>query len=706
MPRWTAKELNGFQAAAQSLKLYRRAELPGTEADRGLIDALYVDPLPQDHVLQTVLKANTTFLIGRKGTGKSTVFQRVQRDILAVNSATSAYVDIKTLFESSQIDQGLLERLAEEHRGVSHDAIQRLLLYKSFLKMVIDEIKSELRKRAESSLWERVKATFSGGLDELFSDLDELMRCADEERFTSVLAARTTKVAEKRTSKEESRQSDEAALSIGNDASFGLKAGDAAADERTQSRESEYADVMMRMFSIKEFLSELKRLLEKLGIRHLYILVDDFSELPEDAMHLIVDALLAPLNNWSDEFVKFKVAAYPGRVYYGAIDKTKIDEVFLDLYRLYGSEDVATMEEKAADFTRRLVERRLNHYARCGLDTFLDRARDDVWRQLFFATTSNPRILGYLLHYLYETQLIYDRPITTTAIRDAAKKYYEDKIETYFAMNQFLHEAFEERSSIFGLKELLESIVGRAKELRTHKSAVMDKIQGQPPTSHFHVLVPFDGMLLTLELNFFLTKYYEMSDRDGRKVSVYALNYGLCQKYTIAFGRPEGQREFRLYFVERVFDYTPLLQQYLEKNQEIVCDRCGEKFGLDKLEALRMYRMRCPACGEGTCRLINLSRKYETLLRSVEKEKLLPATELGILHTLHTEGDAMFAADIAAELDCSYQLVGRRGRNLSERGLVRRAENESGRRTFEINPAAEETYFVNLDETARLDVPE
>jgi hypothetical protein len=168
-------------------------------------------------------------------------------------------------------------------------------------------------------------------------------------------------------------------------------------------------------------------------------------------------------------------------------------------------------------------------------------------------------------------------------------------------MNRFLHEVFEERSSIFGLKELLENVVARAKELRGHTSAVMEKISGQPPTSHFHILVPFEGLLLTLELNFFLTKYYEMSDRDGRKVSVFALNYGLRQKYAIEFGRPEGQREFRLYFVERIFDDTPMFQYYLEKNQEIVCDRCNQKHGLDKLEALRLYGMSCPSCHEGTC---------------------------------------------------------------------------------------------------------
>jgi DNA-binding MarR family transcriptional regulator len=93
-------------------------------------------------------------------------------------------------------------------------------------------------------------------------------------------------------------------------------------------------------------------------------------------------------------------------------------------------------------------------------------------------------------------------------------------------------------------------------------------------------------------------------------------------------------------------------------------------------------------------------------LRSVDKETLLPGAELGILHTLHSEGKAMFAADIAVELDCSYQLIGRRGRNLSERGLVKRDENDAGRRTFEISPNAEETYFKNLEDTARLDLPE
>jgi hypothetical protein len=166
---------------------------------------------------------------------------------------------------------------------------------------------------------------------------------------------------------------------------------------------------------------------------------------------------------------------------------------------------------------------------------------------------SNPRNLGHILYNLYESHLVYDKPIGTRAIRDASRKYYEEKIEPFFGIQKFRQEAFAERASVFSLKELLERIVLKSRELRSYRdSSVMRNIAGRPPTSHFHVLTEFDSLLSTLELNFFLTKYFEMKDRDGRKVSVFALNFGLCEKHSIEFGRPAGKREYRLYFVERI----------------------------------------------------------------------------------------------------------------------------------------------------------
>jgi DNA-binding MarR family transcriptional regulator len=221
----------------------------------------------------------------------------------------------------------------------------------------------------------------------------------------------------------------------------------------------------------------------------------------------------------------------------------------------------------------------------------------------------------------------------------------------------------------------------------------MRDLGGRPPTSHFHVVTELDGLLATLELNFFVTKYFTLKDRDGRPVTVFALNYGLCQKETIEFGRPAGKREYRLYYVERPFDYTPILQHYMKVNQEIACAACGATFGPEMLQALSLYDMKCPSCPSGRCSVTNLSKKYEATLREVDEQTLLPAIDLGIIHTLGTEREPPFAAQVAGELDVSYQMVGKRAVMLADRGLVNRPKNDAGRRVFSITKTARDIYM-------------
>ena len=126
-----------FLQAVETLKFYRRAELLDDEG-QSIIKDLYVDPLPDNHVLHTVLRPNTTFLIGRKGTGKSTIFQRAQESLNSERNAIWAYIDIKTLYESSTsaiigeiprdtpstLSQGVLAR-ADVTRGVWDSHIGR-----------------------------------------------------------------------------------------------------------------------------------------------------------------------------------------------------------------------------------------------------------------------------------------------------------------------------------------------------------------------------------------------------------------------------------------------------------------------------------------------------------------------------------------------------------------------------------------------------
>jgi hypothetical protein len=701
------RDLSGFHDAAESLKLFRRADLSDPEHNTPLIDELYIDPLPQNAVLSKMLRPSTTFVIGRKGTGKSTVFQRLQSELRRSGHQTSAYVDIKTVYESSQVDPAMLERLEREQDALPREALEKLLLYKQFLQAVILEIKGELRKRVEASLWERVKATVTGGISSLFESLDTILEEADEQRFTSAIGVRRPTVQTKTSTTDETSSKASGSLSLS--ATPSISVGGELAEKviRTSDRDQSFSDALLRTFNIKTLIVRLKEVLEGLGIRHLYVLVDDFSELPEEAMHVVVDVLLAPLNNWSDEFIKFKVAGYPGRIYYGQIDKTKIEEIYLDVYKLYGGSDVSRMEENAIDFTRRLTDSRMTYFTGKQATAFFDGDEEEVWRQLFYASMANPRTLGWILSFIYESHLIHGRGIGVRSIQEAAERYYEEKVDSYFQLGKFLHDSFGERASIFSLKELLEALVVRARDLRHHSSDLIRKIPGRHPTSHFHIPLSYEKVFSTLELNFFLTKYYEMTDRSARKVSVFALNYGLCSKYDIRFGRPLGEREFRLYFVERFFDYSAIVTAYLSKNQQIVCENpnCRKKFSYEQLEAIQLFGMLCPQCRKGTVKVTNLSQKYAEELRAVEQDVLLPPTELGILQTLHIEKEPLRPMAIAGELDCSWQLISWRGKKLAERGLIDRLEDGQGHRLFEITETAKAAYFSDTS-AGKLDVGE
>jgi len=705
MPIWTKKQIRGFHNAAESLKLYRRADLQNEDDGSSLIDEIYVDPLPENQVINTIIKPNTTFLVGRKGTGKSTIFQKLQSELRKSKSKTSAYIDIKTVFESSQFDPALILKLQQYSHSLPQETLEKLLLYKAFIKQIIKDIRLELSKRVNSNLWTKAKELFTGNIDDLFIDFDKLVLELEDDHFINVLGIKITQTGTTKNDANSISSKDSSSLKIAEkpEASFAYE--QSINKNHSTNNEIKYEDILLKTFNIKDFIIKIKELLQKLGIRNLYILIDDFSELPEEAMKVVVDVLLSPLNNWSDEFIKFKIAAYPGRIYYGNIDRTKIDEIYLDIYKLYGSNNLPKMEASAIDFTKRLVDKRIKNFCKCTSESFFDNHDSDLWKNLFYATMANPRNLGYLLHFINESHIIHQKTVGNKAIRDAAERYYTEKIEPYLSVAKFLHATFNEKSSTYSLKELLESIVTKAKSLRNHDSAMLRKIAGSPYTSHFHVLVKYESLFSTLELNFFLTKYYEMTDRLGKKVAVYALNYGLCSKYTIRFGRPNPAEDvaFRLYYIERFFDYTPLINDYLTKNQEIICTTCETRYSFDQLEAIRFYNMKCPNCQNGTIKVANLSLKYQKELEEVDQDILLPPVELGILQTLYSEGKPLRPSAIAGELDCSYQLIGKRGKILYDKSLVEREQDDTGKRIFTIRDEAVDRYF---DNETRLDVPD
>ena len=316
-----------------------------------------------------------------------------------------------------------------------------------------------------------------------------------------------------------------------------------------------------------------------------------------------------------------------------------------------------------------------------------------------------PRILGHVLNYCYVNSILYDQKITKRVIEDSAQKYYENQIKYYFEKTNYLKEAHDEKLDRFTQQQLVKTIVEKAKNLKTilknEKSELFKDLPANKiPTSHFFVNKEMEKFLNTLELNYFVNKYYEQSDRDGKVSSVYALNYGLCMEQNILFGRPKGDSKYRKYYISRYFNNNELIENFLKEQKTFICSNCSKEYDYSTLPILQGTGMMCyDGCTKkGVVKEVNKFDSLE-LLKGIQSQDLLPEVELNILYTLkNNENTPMYASLIAKELDNSYQLVYRRADKLCELGLATKLEeiiNGSNKKVYKLTNKAYELYFKN-----------
>ena len=329
-------DMEKFSRIAESLRQYRRAELKDFETEIGAkpIDELYVDALPGDAVLKSVLSSNTTFLLGRKGTGKSTVFAKAQSILREKKDIVSIYIDVKTVCDV--LDTGDKIGSAQETDGISKAAYRAHLLRKSMLGRIISELLREINENCENltffDRWRGLKKQY----DELIDSLNDLRSRVQDARLESheipVLQkiSRQIKVKKQEEQSSSSNGAAKAKANLGLDnASVGGEVNSSYSDfDKTLDDTeiyNEYSDVVLKSFPFSEIIDEIQTLNKEAGLLRTVVFFDDFSELNFIDQRLFVDVVLSPLNNSSNEAVKLKIAGYPGRVYFGKIDPGKAE---------------------------------------------------------------------------------------------------------------------------------------------------------------------------------------------------------------------------------------------------------------------------------------------------------------------------------------------------------------------------------------------
>lgn len=707
-------DVEKFAKVAESLRQYRRAELKDFESEIGSkpVDQLYVDPLPGNAILNSVLSSNTTFLLGRKGTGKSTVFAKAQSVLRERKNIISIYIDVKALYDVIGAAEFPDEDLTA--LGISQIAHRSHILRKTILGHIIAGLLKEITKASDGlSLLDRWL-----GAKKQYAELMENLAKIGTNVKTAKLESHEIPILQKITSQLRTKHQTENSVTSSTKGNVGGKITPKAIEVGANAEASrgdfdktledneiynEYSDVIFKAFPFAEILQDIQTLLTEADLTRLVVFFDDFSELNFLDQRLFVDVVLSPLNNSSNEAVKLKVAGYPGRIYYGRIDPGKADTLALDFADLYESSEVQEMEKSAADYATRLLSTRFNAFG-IELKDYFDVSPsvplEDYMALMFRASFNVPRIMGHLLHQSYLDRVAKSQKITLASLRLATKKYYENTVLKYFdRLNRFALEPFEQKLDRHNQRQLLEHLIAEARTVR--KKIVDGTVGGKyfeglsnPPVSHFTVKPELESVLASLESNFFLTRYKTTRDKEGEGAIVYSFFMGLTESERMSWGYPEG-RHYRNYFVQRCFEYTRAAYEYLASSQTIKCGSCGHCFPMDTKASLELYKWKCPECREGVCSVVKLADDFRAEVERLNKEIMLEAIELDIVTTLNDDGGEMRAGEIAALIDATHQLVGRRTSKLQDMGLVQKVRDaEDGKMRSILTERCEKTYFA------------
>ena len=257
-----------FARIAESLRQYRRAELTDFQENidgSSPIDVLYVDPLPSNAVLKTVMQNNTTFLVGRKGTGKSTIFAKAQFELRKRTDVVSIYIDVKSLHEVLTISDAV-SQITQSNEEISTEIYQAHRLRKSFLATVISELISELNKAYEKQSYiERWKTKGRKYVDVL-KELQELAEKVKHGELTDeeipILKVISSKINKSQLDKKSTKLSANAKATVSAISSLNLSGGIERFDESIAENDlyQSYADIVLRSFPFQEILEKIKEL--------------------------------------------------------------------------------------------------------------------------------------------------------------------------------------------------------------------------------------------------------------------------------------------------------------------------------------------------------------------------------------------------------------------------------------------------------------
>lgn len=672
--------IQGFKVMSESLRLYHRItnEKYGDSIGNNdnLLEKVYVDILPNNGILEKVMERNTTFLIGQRGTGKSTIIARAQYEIAKKQKDLSIYINAKNIYKSCQMDTPIIGLQDENY--FSQEELFRIVLIKKSIEDLCKNMLEELKREKKNILQILTGNNKMRQIESLIAEVQNLLESEDLKRIDKII------------SKSENFENKDKIVGEIKTSLKSIEANVSGSSEIGMSESTQFT--LARHMNFSKIIYKFLEVLDVSKRKGIYIFIDDYSELNLAERTVFMNEIIAPLYHLGVDKVFLKIACYPNRISPINLDTQKYSVVSIDYYDIYGADNsISATEKQAKEYVERLLINSCKVFCNCEPKEFFDTSNvemEEYYLTLHRMCMNVPRVLGHLLNTCYLKRIVNGKLINMSTLQEASVKYFHEHIEQ--EMENKLKSTDIDREvkvNIFVQKKLINAILELAKANRTALPKTSNSYFNsykEVPTSHFRTNKDNDIYFEDLAFYGYVHKVNEIADK-GKKInnknvntSVYAIDYGACLDEKILYGKPvECDTK---YFQQRAFLYDECILKVLKDNKKIVCNNpeCRAEYPIEKIEIFREFGMRCQRCQPGICEI-----QYDfDLLQVADKtyeDAIWTEQEIDILYALYRlENDEIqmfYANQIAGEIDLSSWIIAARCRELSRASYVIRDEN-------------------------------
>lgn len=613
----------------------------------GLLSQYYIDYFG---VLPDVLSDTDQLIVGRRGTGKTTLlyralvgcFQSWAKNYKAAGGAKprtlGIYIDLSKCQYIEDVEAGNFA--AFEHAFVNEvcDCIGEQLV--RFWPAIAEEpgIFQRLFKAAEVKQAAEVRRI----LDRIGKTLREGVP-----RVTDKSAPATAKE-----SSSSSRGLTAGVNSTLKSAGGALSAQLSDTSQTSSAKEQSFVTQTTYRLTIADVLQLLDELRQKADLSATYLFIDEFSALSSDLQRRFSTLLKKLLGTHAGVFIKLCAITDKYTLGSSIILQRDLFELSLDLDAFV--ERAGTLKEAydgLRDFSRQIIESRFTAYGCPKASEVFDDV-EEAYTSLSRSSMGVPRTLGIVLKQAYSRARQGNR---VRAIRKTDISYGVRYASTAY-LNQLLGAARDGLAVPAFYTDMWSSLLSRAQSERS-KSPDGD-------ASHFMVLEKNDKMLSVLNMFFLvhLVTKGRTTKKDKSTRSLYCFDYGICEENNLGFSTDKNViRQQRFAYDETLEKFQRYFGAPAEETYR--CPTCNTVYGETEL---KVSGIRLSFCPRDKTDLVSLSSEIPKSQYTEEETKII-----GTIRSASRE-DRIFARQIADDVGCYVQKVAKFGERLEKIGLAAR----------------------------------